>query len=241
MKTIFPALLAVFSSALLLRLMPLEIKANEVLPPEAAVEGNKTSTPAQSGSLSKSGGSNGRGPGNAEDSRKPSYVSQKAKSGRSISRSEQANQEVPPVFQVSPDPRDQVQFLVNNGIVTVQGSVGTRELARKLIRKYSRMPGVRQVRNRLTVRTNDDAKIAVQLREALSHAPDTRAGGIAVTVYDGIVFLSGAVSSAQESGRAEKLAQDLQGVKRVNNRLRLPGQSRYPVRVPSQARSYTRR
>ena len=220
--------------------MPDEIKADEVFP-RAAAEANEASTQPQNGSLSNSRSSKDPSPAKPQDSAKPSDVSPQAPNGSFVSRSEQTIEEAPPVFQLSPDPRDQVQFLVNNGIVTVQGSVGTRELARTLIKKYARMPGVRHVRNRLTVRTNNDAQIAVQVREALSDDPDTRVGGIGVTVYDGTVFLSGVVSSAQESERAEKLAQGLQGVKRVNNGLRLPNQIRNPVPVTSRTRTPTRR
>jgi hyperosmotically inducible protein len=240
MKTISPVLVAVLSGALLLRLMPGEIKADDALP-QPATEQDKASAQAETNSLPGSIDSKDGVPDKAEDSGEPSDVSQPAPGGSSDSPSDQTNEEVPPVFQVSPDPRDQVQFLVNKGIVTIQGSVGTRELARTLIKKYARMPGVRQVRNRLTVRTNNDAAIAVQVREALSRDPDTRVGGIGVTVFDGIVFLSGVVSSAQESERAENLARGLQGVRRVNNGLRLPNQIRSPVPVTSRVRTTLRR
>jgi osmotically-inducible protein OsmY len=237
MKTIYFFLAAALSGASLIRLMPDEIKAERLLAQSGS--GDNKPSQAQSGSQANTIGSQDRDPGKSEDSKEPASISQKGQSR--VSHSEQAEEEGPPVFQVSSDPRDQVQFLVDDGIVTLQGSVGTRELARKLIKKYARLPGVREVHNRLTVRTNNDAKIAVQVREALSNDPDTRVGGIAVTVCDGIVFLSGTVSSAQESQRAEQLARGSQGVKGVNNGLRLPGQTRYPVQVTARSRISTRR
>jgi osmotically-inducible protein OsmY len=234
MKMTFRVLTAVASGALLLPALRHELKAGEVLP-QVVGKGHKAPAHVKTPLLSNSSSSKAQSLNKAEDAVKLSHGSQEVASERFISRSEQTNEEVSPFFQVSSDPRDQVRFLVNKGIVTVQGSVATRELARKLIKQYTKMPGVRAVRNRLTVRTNNDAEVATQLREALSNDPDTNAGRIAVTVSDGVVFLSGAISSAQESERAEKLAWDLQGVRRVNNGLRIAGQNRYTVQATSGA------
>jgi hyperosmotically inducible protein len=206
---------------------------------QIAVAGNKVATPAEASSLANPAGLNPRGLRKAETAK--SSVALQAQSGNMVSRSARTNQAISPIFQVSDDPRDQVQFAVHNGVLTVQGSVGTRELARQLVRKYARMPGIRKVRNQLTVRTNSDARIAVQLRASLSRDPDTHVGRIAVTVCDGVVFLSGAVPSAEESQRAEQLARSLQGVTRVNNGLRLAPQSRYPVRSTARVRTTPRR
>jgi osmotically-inducible protein OsmY len=148
-------------------------------------------------------------------------VSNLVQSAALVSRSaEKKKPEMSPPFQVSEDPQDQVRLSVTNGIVTIRGSVGTDELAAKVVKQFSSIEGVRGVRNRLTVRTNDDTKIADQLRASLSRDPLTDVGSIAVTVYDGIVFLSGQVSSAEESARAEELARGLHGVSRVSNGLR---------------------
>jgi hyperosmotically inducible protein len=135
-------------------------------------------------------------------------------------------EELSPAFQVSSDPRDQMWLSVANGVVTIHGSVATDDLAQKLVKQYAHISGVRQVRNELTVR-NHDPKIADEVREALSHDPATHAGSIAVTVFDGIVFLSGAVSSEEESTRAEELARTSPGVIRVNNGLRTPAIRNY--------------
>jgi osmotically-inducible protein OsmY len=96
------------------------------------------------------------------------------------------------------------------------------------------------VRNQLMVRTQHDAEITAQLRTVLSKDPATHIGGIAVTVCDGIVFLSGEVLTEEESARAEELALKVQGVTRVSNGLRFPPPSRYPVRMTSGARNVTR-
>jgi osmotically-inducible protein OsmY len=154
-------------------------------------------------------------------------------------RAGQTNDEFSPPYQVSSDPHDQVQLSIRNGIVTIKGSVASEELAQKLIKQYAGISGVRAVRNRLTVRTNPDSEIAARVREAFSRDPTTHSGGIAVTVYDGNVFLSGAVASEEESTRAEELARGLVGVTRVNNGLRTPASSRFNAQL-ARARTNTR-
>jgi len=157
-----------------------------------------------------------------------------------LGRGVETNDNISRLFQVSPDPRDQVQLSISNGIITLQGSVGSDELAQKLVHRFGQISGVHEVHNQLTVRAkNRDSEIAAQLREALSRDPTTHAG-IAVTVYRGMVFLSGVVSSEEERTRAEELARNLRGVTRVENDLRVPGTSAPAGRLTSAARSYTR-
>ena len=201
---------------------------NEATDLAAANLGKRTPMPADTGALTNSGGMKGG------KLRKPEV------SGQLAPFLPSAKPELSPVFHVSPDPRDQVQLSATNGIVTVQGSVGSQELAQTLVKKYRSMAGVREVRNRLTIRTNHDAEIAAQLRGALSRDPGTHVGGIAVTVCDGIVFLSGEVLTEEESTRAEELARGVPGVMRVSNGIRVPTPSRYPVRLTSGVKNYTR-
>ncbi len=230
MKTIFSVLVAALILILPLPLISFQIKANNLVP-QTATEGNRALAQTAVGSQADSSRSIGRKPSEAEDFRRISYTSRQVKNANPISPAGQTKQEISPLFQVSPDCHDQIQLSVSNGIVTVQGSVGSDELARQLLKQYSRMAGVREVRNRLTVRMNPDAEIAVKLREALSRDPDTHIGGIAVTVCNGIVFFSGSVSSEEERARAEELARGLQGVRRVSNGLRFLPRNRYPVRL----------
>ncbi len=155
-------------------------------------------------------------------------------------RAVQTNDEVSPPFQVSPDPRDQVQLSIRNGIVTIKGSVATEELAQKLLQQYAHISGVREVRNRLAVRNNRDSEIVTRVRDTFSRDVTTHSGSIAVTVYDRIVFLSGTVSSEEESTRAEELARAVPGVTRVSNGLRTPASSRYNAPLVRTVRSNAR-
>jgi osmotically-inducible protein OsmY len=156
-----------------------------------------------------------------------------------LPRASQTSDEFSRPFQVSSDSRDQVQLSIRNGIVTIKGSVATEELAQRLVKQYGHISGVRAVRNRLTVRSNRDSEIAARVREVFSRDQTTHSGGIAVTVYGGIVFLSGAVASEEESTHAEELARALPGVTRVNNGLRTPASSRYSAQL-ARARTITR-
>jgi osmotically-inducible protein OsmY len=230
MKTIFSVCLAVLTGAVALRFMSYQTRAIEA-PSHAASQTNKAVLPTSSGAKSLKLGKTV----NSKQLSSP-VVSTMAKSATGA-RVAEANQELSPAFQVSADPRDQVRFSVSNGVVTVQGSVGSEELARKLIAEYGRMAGVRAVRNQLTVRTSRDAEITAHVRESLSHDPTTHVGGIAVTVCDGIVFLSGEVLTEEESTHAEELASKVSGVARVSNGLRFPPPSRYPVRMTSGTRT----
>ncbi|MCI0534043.1 MAG: BON domain-containing protein [Verrucomicrobiales bacterium] len=90
-----------------------------------------------------------------------------------------------------------------------------------------------------------DLDIVSQLRDALSRDPTTRSWAIAVSVFNGVVFLSGTALSEDESTRATDLAMDINGVRQVNNGLRVPPVNRYGVRYPTQrsvsgSKSYTR-
>ena len=145
------------------------------------------------------------------------------------------NQAVSSVFQVSQDARDKVWLSVSNGIVTLWGSVGSRELAQRLLNRLAQISDIREVRNRLTLRAkNKDLEIATQLRDALSRDATTHSWAIAVSVIRGVVFLSGTVSSEEERTRAIDLALKVNGVRQVSNGLQVPAVNRFLIRSPSQ-------
>ncbi len=64
-----------------------------------------------------------------------------------------------------------------------------------------------------------DAAIASEVERKLGSDQQTSALGIDVKTTDGVVTLSGKVSNEAEKERAEDLADDVEGVKRVNNNL----------------------
>ena len=65
----------------------------------------------------------------------------------------------------------------------------------------------------------DDAAITAKVKTALIGEPGLKAMQIDVDTADGVVTLSGTVDSRTNVNRAVQLAQAVQGVKSVDNRL----------------------
>ncbi|MBO9716152.1 MAG: BON domain-containing protein [Pseudoxanthomonas sp.] len=69
--------------------------------------------------------------------------------------------------------------------------------------------------------TRSDARITEDLNERLTDDPSFDAGGIEVSVKDGVATLSGSVDSRWMKHRAEDIAEACSGVKDVDNRIRV--------------------
>jgi hyperosmotically inducible periplasmic protein len=67
----------------------------------------------------------------------------------------------------------------------------------------------------------DDKTITTKVKTALIEDEQTKARNINVDTYKGVVQLSGFVESTAESERAESLAKGVDGVKSVQNSLRM--------------------
>ncbi len=65
----------------------------------------------------------------------------------------------------------------------------------------------------------DDAAITAKVKTALVGEPGLKALQINVDTANGVVVLSGAVDTPQDLDRATQVAQAVQGVKSVDNRL----------------------
>jgi osmotically-inducible protein OsmY len=65
----------------------------------------------------------------------------------------------------------------------------------------------------------DDAAITTKVTAALVASPLTAAREIQVETFKGVVQLSGFVDSADEKEEAERLAEDIDGVSSVQNRI----------------------
>ncbi|WP_306393289.1 BON domain-containing protein [Telluria beijingensis] len=72
-----------------------------------------------------------------------------------------------------------------------------------------------------TVATVDDAAISAGVRNAIRHDPELTVSDLDVDTYQGIVRLSGFVSSADSVAAAASVARTVKGVKSVRNDLRL--------------------
>jgi len=65
----------------------------------------------------------------------------------------------------------------------------------------------------------DDATISTKVKAALVQNPQTKAGQIEVETFKGVVQLSGFVASKAEASEAQRVAQSVAGVQRVENKL----------------------
>lgn len=120
-----------------------------------------------------------------------------------------------------------------NGVVTLSGSADS-EAMKQLTGEYAKdVEGVTGVRNNLTVakaakpakaeRTMgekvDDASITAQIKTTLLFRKSTHALATKVQTKDGEVTLHGEARNAAERDLVTKLAEDIDGVKHVSNRM----------------------
>ena len=117
-----------------------------------------------------------------------------------------------------------------DGIVTLQGKAAN-EAQKDLTTEYAKdIEGVKGVNNEMTVgkivqkkRTAgqkiDDASITAQVKMTLLYHRSTSALNTSVKTKRGVVTLSGTAKSGAEMDLAAKFANDVNGVKSVNNRM----------------------
>ncbi len=115
-----------------------------------------------------------------------------------------------------------------DGVVTLSGSAGS-EAKKQLTAEYTRdVDGVKEVRNDLVVAGAkpaaetlggkvDDASITAQIKTTLLFRKSTHALATRVRTRNGVVTLHGQAGSAAERDLATRIAEDINGVKRVDN------------------------
>jgi hyperosmotically inducible protein len=67
----------------------------------------------------------------------------------------------------------------------------------------------------------DDKVVSAKVKAALVGDPTTKAYQIGVSTFDGVVQLSGFVDSSEQVDRATQVAQEVDGVKSVDNELKV--------------------
>ena len=119
---------------------------------------------------------------------------------------------------------------VKDGIVTLRGEAAN-QAQKGLTSEYAKeVEGVNGVKNEMTLTTTpektrtvgekiDDASITAQVKLTLLYHRTTSAINTKVETKYGVVTLYGKAGSAAESNLATKLANDVDGVKEVNNRM----------------------
>ncbi len=115
------------------------------------------------------------------------------------------------------------------GVVTLKGQAGS-QAQKDLSTEYAKdVDGVKEVNNQMTVdgakphrsvgEKVDDASITAQIKTSLLFHRSTHAVGTKVSTRHGVVTLRGEAKNAAEKDLVSKLAEDIEGVKRVNNRM----------------------
>jgi len=122
------------------------------------------------------------------------------------------------------------EISTKGGIVTLQGKAAN-EAQKDLSTEYAKdVEGVKGVNNEMTVgkiakkkqtagQKIDDASITAQVKMTLLYHRSTSALNTSVKTKHGVVTLSGKAKSGAEKDLAAKFANDVNGVKSVNNRM----------------------
>ena len=117
-----------------------------------------------------------------------------------------------------------VEVAVTGGVVTLTGVVDNLQAKKAAEQDAGNTIGVWQVKNYLKVRPIeplDDLEIAQNVRQALLWSPDVDRHQIVVSCHNGLVYLSGIVSSDYEKFQAEDIAGRVRGVVTIENKLRI--------------------
>jgi osmotically-inducible protein OsmY len=119
---------------------------------------------------------------------------------------------------------------VKDGIVILRGNA-VSQAQKELTTEYARdVEGVKDVNNEMTVTNTsektrtagekiDDASITAQVKMTLLYHRSTSALNTSVTTMNGVVTLSGKARNSAELNLATKLANDVNGVMGVKNRM----------------------
>jgi osmotically-inducible protein OsmY len=116
----------------------------------------------------------------------------------------------------------QPEVTVDNGVVTLTGTVDNLAAKRAAAEDAKNTVGVRRVRNYLRVRPVSlvpDAELAERIKAALQRDPSVERHEVIVSVVNGKTLLSGRVDSQFEKDQAEDVASRVAGVVEVDNNI----------------------
>lgn len=117
-------------------------------------------------------------------------------------------------------PRDRIQVTVRDGAVILEGQVDWKYQSMAAADTVRRLPGVRDVRNRITVKPHASAPdVQEKIEEALRRSAEVDARRIAVEIVDGKVILRGSVHSWHEHSAAVDAAWRAPGVTQIEDHL----------------------
>jgi len=134
---------------------------------------------------------------------------------------------------------DSVKLDAQEGRVTLTGSV--RQESHKLLAQetVAGLPGVSSVDNQIKLREpqteNSDTWLALKVKSALAFHRGVSAFGTEVKVVHGVVTLSGEASSEAQRELAKEYAEDIEGVKEVNNEIKVASEKANPAKRSEEA------
>lgn len=119
---------------------------------------------------------------------------------------------------------EQIKINSKDGVVTLSGEVFNENHKPMAEDTAAALPGVKSVDNRIEITgeqaaEHSDAWISIKVKSALLYRRSVSGFGTEVDVKDGIVTLKGEASSIAQKDLATQYAQDIDGVKDVNNEM----------------------
>jgi osmotically-inducible protein OsmY len=129
---------------------------------------------------------------------------------------------------------NRIDVSVSDGVATLKGSVDSEAERAKAVR-LATVAGIRVVDDQLKVEsvgmkaTVTDGAITTKIKGQFLANTDLRQADIAVSTNNGVVTLTGTVSSVELRQLAVDLARHTGGVVRVENQLRLAGPASPPL------------
>ncbi len=114
-----------------------------------------------------------------------------------------------------------------NGVVQLSGYANSELEIDRAVELAKGVPGVKSVKNDIRRRPQsagaylDDSAITARVMAAFVADKEVSALDVKVETNNGVVLLSGSASSRQASDRAVRIARSVEGVKSVENHIRL--------------------
>lgn len=121
----------------------------------------------------------------------------------------------------------QIDVETRDGVVQLSGLVDSQDTIDAALVAARSVEGIKEVRNDLGVRDQersagtDDTIIAARVKGSMDEADLADESGVNVDVEDGVVQLSGFVTTIEEKNRAGEVASRVDGVRDVRNNIAL--------------------
>ena len=138
-------------------------------------------------------------------------------------------------------PSGQIDFEINDAVVTLTGTVGSLAEKRAATRLVESIRGVDRVQNQLEVRGQQvpDARLRQEVHAALAQSPSLQDSRLGITVQDGQVELLGSTDTQAKKELAAEIVANVRGVRDVQNEIHLdsgPNRTEGEIKEEIQAR-----